>query len=129
MLRQEVGIWQAIASADAAFCTAFNRGDAAGVAALYAEGGQLLPAHSEIVERPAIGTFWQGVMNLGIKSVELKPVEVEHCGDYAHEVGSYVLRLADGKTADRGKYLVIWKRAQGEWKLYRDIWTTSLSAG
>jgi ketosteroid isomerase-like protein len=129
MISQAADIRQEIERADQAFCAAFNRGDAAGVASCYAEGGQLLPAHSEIVERPAIRTFWQGVMNLGIQSAELRAVEVEACGDYAHEVGAYALRLADGTPADRGKYVVIWKREQGEWKLYRDIWTTSLSAG
>ena len=73
-------IFQVIAGADEAFCSAFNRGDAAGVAACYALDGQLLPAHSEIVERPAISTFWQGVMNLGIKSVKLKPADEAKVG-------------------------------------------------
>jgi ketosteroid isomerase-like protein len=38
------------------------------------------------------------------------------------------MKLKDGKVADRGKYVVIWKRVGGEWKLHRDIWTTSLPA-
>jgi ketosteroid isomerase-like protein len=29
---------------------------------------------------------------------------------------------------DEGKYVVIWKRHQGKWKLHRDIWTTSMPA-
>jgi ketosteroid isomerase-like protein len=28
---------------------------------------------------------------------------------------------------DSGKYVVIWKREDGAWKLHRDIWTTSAS--
>ncbi len=128
MIRQEMDIRHTIESADKVFCAAFNRGDAAGVAALYADGAQLLPAGSEPVERPAIQAFWQGAMNAGLASAELKPLEVEQCGQFVYEVGQYVLSLADGKLADRGKYVVIWKRDGETWKLYRDIWTTSLSA-
>ncbi len=127
MMRQNVGIRQAIESADKALCTAFNRGDAAGVAAFYAAGAQLLPAGSEPVERPAIQAFWQAAMNAGLV-MELKPLEVEQCGEFTYEVGQFVLSLASGKLADRGKYVVIWKREGETWKLYRDIWTTSLSA-
>jgi hypothetical protein len=29
---------------------------------------------------------------------------------------------------DDGKYLVIWKRDQGKWRLHRDIWTTNMLA-
>jgi hypothetical protein len=32
----------------------------------------------------------------------------------------------DGKVLDKGKYIVIWKKEDGTWKLHRDIWTTSV---
>ena len=129
MVRQDIDIRQIIVNTDEAFCAAFNRGDAAGVAACYADGAELLPAGSEAVERPGIQAFWQAVMSSGITSVELKPYEVARGGEFVYELGQYVLGTANGKVADRGKYLVIWKRELGAWKLYRDMWTTSLSAG
>jgi hypothetical protein len=27
---------------------------------------------------------------------------------------------------DEGKYVVVWKRVGGQWKLHRDIWTSSV---
>jgi hypothetical protein len=44
-------------------------------------------------------------------------------------MGQYTLRGAGGAgdLIDRGKYIVIWKLIQGEWKLHRDIWNSSLS--
>jgi ketosteroid isomerase-like protein len=77
MVRQEIDIRQIIVSTDEAFCAAFNRGDAVGVAAFYAVGATLLPTGSHAVERPGIQAFWQAVMNSGITSVELKLYEVE----------------------------------------------------
>ena len=128
MIGETLDIRHEIEQADKAFCEAFNRGDAEGVGACYAEGGQILPPGGEIVERPAIQAFWQTLMNAGIAQAALKPVEIERCGETAYEVGVYELSLADGTRADRGKYVVIWKLEQLGWKLYRDCFNTSLSA-
>jgi len=83
-------IREAIVTANGNFMEAFNKGDAAGVAALYTAEGQLLPGNSDFVTgTQAIQDFWQAVM-------------------------------------DQGKYIVIWKQVEGEWKLHRDIWNTSM---
>ncbi len=104
------------------------KGDANGVAALYTATGQALPAGSEVVSgMEALRKFWQGVFDSGVKGVRLKTLEVEAAGDNAHEVGQYELLDAAGKTLDRGKYVVVWKKEGGRFKLHRDIWTTSIS--
>ena len=118
-----------IEAANHRFMEAFGRGDAASVAQLYTSGAQLLPAHSDVVAgTSAIQSFWQGVMDMGIHEVILETREVEPHDDTAYEVGRYTLEVAGGQLADTGKYLVIWKRDGGSWKLHRDIWTTSQPA-
>jgi ketosteroid isomerase-like protein len=103
------------------------KGDGKAVAALYTASGQALPAGSDVVSgTEAIGKFWQGVFDSGVKGVRLKTLEVDSIGDSAHEVGQYELLDAAGKTLDRGKYVVIWKKDGGRFKLHRDIWTTSM---
>jgi ketosteroid isomerase-like protein len=67
-------------------------------------------------------------MDAGVKEVKLTVVEVEPHGDTAHEVGTYVLTGEGGKTIDSGKYVVVWKRQGGQWKLHRDIWNTNMPA-
>jgi len=32
----------------------------------------------------------------------------------------------DGKELDRGKYIALWKKIGGEWKLFRDIYNSDL---
>jgi ketosteroid isomerase-like protein len=108
------------------FVAAFTKGDGAGVAALYTATAQLLPANSDVVSgTAAIQKFWQGVMDSGVAGAKLKTLEVEGHGSTAHEVGQYELSDKAGKVLDRGKYVVIWKRDGTQWKLHRDIWTTS----
>jgi ketosteroid isomerase-like protein len=38
------------------------------------------------------------------------------------------MKDASGKQIDRGKYITVWKKQQGQWKLHRDIWNTSMPA-
>ncbi|MDH3688095.1 MAG: SgcJ/EcaC family oxidoreductase [Gammaproteobacteria bacterium] len=103
--------------------TAFNEADAAGVAAMYTQEGQLLPPGGPTVTgREAIQAFWQGVMDSGIAKAELEATEIEGSGALVYEVGVYRLFGTDGQLAGEGKYIVVWKQSDGQWRLHRDIW-------
>ena len=122
-------VFDAIVAADETFVTIFNRGDAAGIASLYTENGQFLPPNGDFVTgRQAIQATFQALMDTGIKAVKLETVEVEGYGDTASEVGRYTLEGEDGQVLDKGKFIVIWKKEAGQWKLHRDIINTSMPA-
>src|SRR5262245_30514186 len=100
----------AIIAGNEKFMAAANRGDAAAIAALYTENGQVLPPNSDAVSgRQAIQAFWQGVIQMGIKDIRLETVEVENHGTTANEVGRFTLKGEGGQMIDNGKYVVIWK--------------------
>lgn len=121
--------WEAITAATREFTSAFARGDAAGMAALYTVSGQLLPANSDVVAgTQAIRAFWQVGIDVGFKELIPETRELELYGDVAHEVGRYRLRASGGELVDQGKYLVIWKREGGQWKMHRHIANSSLPA-
>jgi len=116
-----------IEAANRQFEAAAAKGDGKAVAALYTASGQALPAGSGVVSgTEALAAFWQGVLDSGVKGVRLKTLEVDSAGEMAHEVGEYQLLDAAGKILDQGKYVVIWKKDGGRFKLHRDIWTTSM---
>lgn len=101
--------------------------DAAAVAAIYSEDGQVLPAYSKVIAgKPAIQAFWQGCLDMGITSLQRNSVEMELFHATANEVGNYLLYGRNGKVIDVGKYVVIWKEQGGQWKIHRDIWTSNL---
>ena len=118
-----------IEEANGKFAALLAKGDAAGLAAMYAAGGQLVPPNGDFVSgAPDIQKFWQGVMDAGIKSAKLTTLDVTVRGNVAAETGKYDMNGADGKALDSGKYIVVWKREGGRWKLYRDMWNTSMPA-
>ena len=112
----------AVEAGNAAFVAAFLRGDAAAVAGLYTEDAKLIPPGGEVAAgRPAIEAFWKATIASGVKDVALTTLDVEASGDLAAEVGSVRLVGADGKVSEQ-RYVVVWKRVAGVWKLHRDIW-------
>jgi len=118
------GLHEAILAANQNFMKAFADRDAAGMAALYTRNGQLLPPNSDFVTGgPAIQAFWQAIMDMGIKSATLETIEAE--GD---DESAYTLYGDNRQLLDQGKYIVIWMRQGGQWKLHRDIWNSSRSA-
>ncbi len=118
---------QEIAAANEKFMAAAEQQDAAALAALYTKKGQLLPPNSDFLTgREAIQGFWQAVMDMGIRRAELAIVEVEDHGKTAIEVSKFTLYAEGDVVADKGKYIVVWKRKKGVWKLHRDIFNSSM---
>lgn len=101
-------------------------GNTTALAKMYAKGAKLMPPNAGILKGKDITGYWQGALEMGIKGVKLKTQEVEVIGGTAIEVGTYVLSGVDGATMDEGKYLVVWKKDGKAWKLYRDIFNTSV---
>jgi len=119
----------AIVAAQEQFMTAFGNSDDAALAALYTEDAQLMPSNSDFVSgNEAVQAFWKSVFDMGITNATLETLEVEGMGDTAYEVGKYTLFTEGEQVADSGKYIVIWKMMDGQWKLHRDIWNTSMPA-
>jgi uncharacterized protein (TIGR02246 family) len=116
----------AIEAGNKAFSAAVARGDAAAVATLYTSTAEVLPPGGEIARgREAIQKAFQGALDAGMRDLPLTALEVEAHGDTATEVGTWVWRGKDGATLDHGKYIVIWKKEGGQWRLHRDIWNSS----
>jgi ketosteroid isomerase-like protein len=111
------------------FSAALKKGDAAALAAMYSTDAKAMPPNEEMAQgRAAIQKVWQGAIDAGIRDLKLEVLEVEKEGGSLYEVGKYTLTGADGKHLDHGKYLVVWKREGGQWKLHRDIWNSSMPA-
>jgi uncharacterized protein (TIGR02246 family) len=116
---------EAVGAADRKFEEAFNRGDAAAVAAMYTPDGAVLPPGAARADgREAIERFWRGAIDAGAGEIALRPEEVVEAGDLAYEVGSATLKpRAGGAPPASVKYVVVWRRGQdGVWRLHRDVW-------
>ena len=117
----------------AQFAESFNRGDIAAVVAMYDTGAVVLAPNAPVMRgKQNIEQLWNGARQQGFKSVSLTTQSVEQLGDHAIELGIYQLVVqppGQPEMTDRGKYMVIWKRQSGgSWKLYRDMFNSSMPA-
>lgn len=101
-------------------------GDVDTIVGLYAEDAWFLPAGSEALQgREEIRGWWQETLaDPPWRSLEFGPTEIGFAegGDFAYDVGSSRTTVAgeDGETVREGKYLVVWERVDGEWKVVAD---------
>lgn len=105
---------------------AFNKGDAAAVAALYAEDAYVLPPGSAMVKgRPAIEAFWRQAAQQ-MTDAKLTTVDVLPLGrSAAREIGTVTLKTKSQPPQEIvGKYVVLWRKVGRDWKLATDIWNT-----
>ena len=120
----------AIKAASEQFVDAFNRGDAAALAALFTEEGYLLPPNSPmIVGSAAIQAHFQAVLDAGVGDLQATTIELHVSGDMGHDVGKYTLTIQpeEGEAiSDNGKFVTVWKRQNGTWKIDVDIFNSSL---
>ena len=109
------------------FMEAFERGDAASVAALYAEDAVVLPPDAPMISgRAEIEEFWRGLMAAGARGVNLVTLRLGGSGDVLHEVGRATITIQPegGETSTQTvKYVVVWERdPAGRLALAVDTW-------
>ncbi|NNJ89803.1 MAG: DUF4440 domain-containing protein [Eudoraea sp.] len=108
------------------FSKAYMAGDYETIADAYTSDGKIFPTNAPIIEgKEAIKKRWILPEGTSILNHELQPEEINFLGNYAIDYGYYMGRskAKDGKEADfKGKYVVVWKKIDAEWKMYLDIW-------
>jgi ketosteroid isomerase-like protein len=99
----------------------------AAVATHYTEDAVVLPPGAEMIKgRSAIQSFWKGAAEQ-IGDIRLTAVDVKPLGtDAAREIGTFSLKTKDQQPQEiTGKYVVVWEKVGGDWKLATDIWNTN----
>jgi len=76
----------------------------------------------------AITAFFNGAYSMGIRSLKLTTEELSGSKEAVVETGTYELFVDKGVSIDKGKFIVIWKEENGQWKMHRDIWNTDSPA-
>ncbi|HVH79301.1 MAG TPA: SgcJ/EcaC family oxidoreductase [Stellaceae bacterium] len=105
---------------------AFNKGDAAAVAAMYADDAYVMPAGAPMAHGAAdIQAFWGKAMQQ-LSDVKCTALDVKPLGRYsAREIGTCTFKTKGDAPQDAAlKYAVVWQkdRGTGQWKLGVDMW-------
>jgi ketosteroid isomerase-like protein len=77
----------------------------------------VMPLNSEPVPKDKIVSAWGGAIRMRVKDIKLTTDDVTGNGELAGETGKYEMYGDNNKLLDKGKYVVIWKNENGEWKL------------
>jgi ketosteroid isomerase-like protein len=105
-----------------------SKGDSVGAANMYSKEGKLMINNMpSITGKENIASFWSGFTKMGA-DLSLTTIEIWGDENYITEEGLLEIKLKDGKIADKGKYVVVWKKEDGKWKLHRDLSNSDLPA-
>ncbi len=110
---------------------AVGRKNPADIAKFYAADGRFLVPNAPISEgHDKIAAMWSVLLQLPNVALSFGPtlVEVAEAGDMAYDLGTYSLSYdgPSGRVADRGKYVVVWKKVGAAWKAAADILNSDL---
>lgn len=118
----------AVAAANAEFARALVAGDAAGMAAVFAEDGLVIPAMQGgfVSGRAEIEAYdARRVRSLRYLEATITTVQLEVSGDLAWEAGTNRLVVQQGEGAPMtvtGRYLAAWRRGKdGRWRIRAEL--------
>jgi uncharacterized protein (TIGR02246 family) len=119
----------AIRAAQDAWYKAYNAGDGAAVAALYAEDAVLSPpnkpaAHGGAAIREYYLANAPAALAAGVTAAEGATSDVGVSGDVAWQSGTYTITNKAGTTVETGKTLTVFQRKDGKWVMLRDTWNS-----
>ncbi len=117
-------------SLNQAFVAAVAARDTDAVVGMYADDAQVLPAGMPRADgRDAIRKVWVGMLQtpgLELNITSSKPMITE-AGDMVIDVGGYSMKMKDKKgkpMEDVGKYVAIFKKVDGAWKIVVDTFNS-----
>lgn len=113
---------------DAKFSEAVRKGDSATMASEYADDAMVFPPNSEVIKKEGIASLWGGLLRMGVKDFKLTIDDLTGNADMLAETGRYEVLGEGNKSLDKGKYVVTWRNYNGNWKIFRDIWNTNMTA-
>jgi len=116
----------AIAASNQLYNESFAKGDSAMFIERYTSDAVLMaPNMPAFNGSAAIAGFYKAALTqMGVKGIALTTSDLYAEGDYATEQGTYELMGADNKSIDKGKFLVVWKKTDAGWKMYRDCFNS-----
>ena len=102
---------------------AFDSGDAAALAGLYADNARSLTAGgAPLAGRSEIESDRRTDIGEGGASTTLTATDAIALGDLLHVQGTYQVTGANKTELARGQYQQLWTRANGAWQVQREMW-------
>ena len=117
---------EAIQAASNAFSKAYLSKDVEAMMAMYTADAKIFPNNRDILSGEELKLYWTPREN-GSSVTHHKIISeyIKFFGNYAHDYGYFEgkTKTSDGSTNSwKGKYVVVWRKEDGQWKMFLDIW-------
>ena len=114
-----------IEAANVVFTQAMLRGDSTAGADNYTSDAKIMgPNMPAVSGRDGIVGFAAEFSKMGLKDFKLNVVDIWGNEEMVIEEGTYSMMDDKGNSVDKGKYIAIWKKENGKWKIFRDIFNS-----
>ena len=113
-------------SMNAKFSQQIAAGDSIALASHYWPDAELLLDNSDVIKGNDILSAWGSSIRSGLKEMNFYTTDITGSSTFLIETGNYEMKGENKSMLDKGKYVVVWEKRKGEWRLYRDIGCTSL---
>jgi len=118
---------QEIEAANQDFMDLVSKGDSVGIANMYATDAKLMgPNEPAVTGKKNIQASFAYLIKAGITKADLKAIDVWGTPEIVTEEGELALFASDGTQIEKGKYIVVWKKEEGKWKIFRDMFNSDL---
>lgn len=107
---------------------AFAKGDSVAVANMYADDAKLMfTGMPAVAGKAGIQSVFGGIIKSGVTKIELTTNEVWGSEDLLAEEGGVKIFVKD-QVVGQEKFIVLWKKVGGQWKVFRDISNSDMPA-
>ncbi len=96
-----------------------KNGDAIALGAMYMENAEIMPS---TVGRKNITKAFGGMIRDSITGASFKTTHLWGNDELLVEDGTGTWFHTNGKALGSGRYLLVWKKDEGKWKILRDTW-------
>jgi uncharacterized protein (TIGR02246 family) len=92
---------------------------------LYTEDAKIMGSgHPSFTGKENIIKSLDGFIRDKITGSDFTTLDVWGNDEYCTEEGIGTFSHEDGKVVSRGKYLLVWKKVDGKWKIFRDMYNS-----
>lgn len=108
---------------------AYAAGNAGEIASLYEKDAVLMPPTAQMAKgQPAISRYVRDYVSRltdsGYTAVIGSAVDIGVSGNLGFRSGTYSIKDKSGAKVDYGKWLELWNKSNGKWRISRDIWNS-----
>ncbi len=110
-----------------AFTRAYILGDTTFLNNIFTADARILgPNEKEVAGKEAIGQLNSKRLKDDIHQYEKISKALYGGGNIIVDEGNYLMISGPDSILDRGNYISVWKKVNGNWKIYSTIWNSSL---